>query len=88
MPDVAQFGAVVGTWTASEHQRAHLGIRPRLFRNHGVHFYGDLLGELKPANAFKSSSSDGSVMMRGTLFCPPSLPRRFIQLAKVPGVTG
>ncbi len=37
------------------------------------------------AKARNSDRSSGSLMMRGTLFCPPSLPRLFIQAAKPPG---
>ena len=39
------------------------------------------------AKSRKESKSFGSLMIRGTLFCPPSLPRLFIHAAKPPGST-
>ena len=36
------------------------------------------------ANACRAAKRSGSLMMRGTLFCPPSLPRLFIHAAKAP----
>ena len=44
-----------------------------------------LYREPRPANSSRPASSFWSPMTRGTLFWPPSLPRLFIQAAKVPG---